>query len=53
VAPSPRRIRECLHADISACGTALRKPVAVHTEIECRERGHTICVVCTEIWFSV
>jgi hypothetical protein len=39
-------------ADISACGTAVRHG-EVHTEIECRQRGHTICVVCTEVWFSV
>ena len=40
--------------DISVCGTARPTvPESYHTEIECRQRRHTICVVCTEIWFSV
>jgi hypothetical protein len=30
------------------CGTATRKQGQDHSEEECRARGHTICVVCTE-----
>ena len=33
----------------SACGTATRKAGEGHYEDECAARGHTICVVCTEI----
>jgi hypothetical protein len=31
---------------ISVCGTARRKPGHDHSEADCAERGHTICVVC-------
>jgi hypothetical protein len=37
----------------SACGTASRQPAEGHDEGECAARGHTICVVCTEIWEGV
>jgi hypothetical protein len=37
----------------SACGTASRPPGEGHCEDECAARGHTICVVCTEIWEGV
>jgi hypothetical protein len=33
----------------SVCGTATRKPGQDHSEPECAVRGHTICVVCTEL----
>ena len=34
---------------LSVCGIAIRKPSEVHFEPECNARGHTICVVCTEM----
>jgi hypothetical protein len=38
----------------SLCGTASRQPQDdLHDEDECAARGHTICVVCTEIWRNI
>jgi hypothetical protein len=36
-------------SQVSICGVGRRKPGEDHWEHECRSRGHTICVVCTEI----
>jgi hypothetical protein len=36
------------NSQVSICGTVRRKPGEDHFEPECRARGHTICVVCTE-----
>jgi hypothetical protein len=33
----------------SVCGVGIRKPGEDHFKEECNARGHTICVVCTEI----
>ena len=33
----------------SLCGVGTRRLGELHFENECRSRGHTICVVCTEI----
>jgi hypothetical protein len=33
----------------SVCGVGIRKPGEDHFEGECNARGHTICVVCTEL----
>jgi hypothetical protein len=48
--PEWRRICQRYFDDsqISACGTARRKPGEDHFENECRARGHTVCVVCEE-----
>jgi len=35
-------------SQVSVCGTATRKSGEDHYEVECRARGHTICVVCGE-----
>ena len=52
-APPPDWRRLCHYYDhgsqASVCGVGRRKPGQDHTEDECRSRGHTICVVCTEI----
>jgi hypothetical protein len=49
--PDWRRLCHWYHDDspVSVCGVGRRKPGLDHTEDECRSRGHTICVVCTEI----
>jgi hypothetical protein len=36
-------------SQISVCGTARRRPGEDHFEDECRDRGHTVCVVCQEL----
>jgi hypothetical protein len=33
----------------SICGVGTRKPGEDHYEQQCRFRGHTICVVCTDL----
>jgi hypothetical protein len=49
--PEWRRICHYYEGDaqISFCGTAQRKPGEDHFEPECNARGHTVCVVCTEM----
>jgi hypothetical protein len=51
---SPPEWRRLCHyydpgAQKSVCGVGRRKPGEDHGENDCRSRGHTICVVCTEI----
>ena len=51
VRPEWRRLCHWYDADSerSVCGTARRKPGQEHSHAECAERGHTICVVCSEL----
>ena len=52
VRPEWRRLCHVYTADSqrSVCGTAWRKPEQDHSYAECIERGHTICVVCSEVY---
>lgn len=40
-------------AERSLCGTATWKPGEGHDYAACGARGHSICVVCLDIWYSV
>jgi hypothetical protein len=34
----------------SVCGTIIWIPDKAHSTEECNTRGHSVCVVCSEIW---
>jgi hypothetical protein len=37
----------------SVCGAVPWEPDRAHSAEECSARGHSVCVVCAEIWLSV
>jgi hypothetical protein len=49
--PEWRRLCHIYNGDSprSLCGVGIRKAGEDHFKEECNARGHTICVVCTEI----